>query len=46
LGTPVEIEFAVDLNKDKAGNASFYLLQIKPLAGVEQDIILILRALL
>jgi hypothetical protein len=33
FGTPVEIEFAVDLNKDKAGNASFYLLQIKPLAG-------------
>jgi hypothetical protein len=33
FGTPVEIEFAVDLTKDKAGNASFYLLQIKPLAG-------------
>lgn len=32
-GTPVEIEFAVDLTKDEAGNASFYLLQIKPLLG-------------
>jgi hypothetical protein len=33
FGTSVEIEFAVDLNKDKTGNASFYLLQIKPLVG-------------
>ncbi|MCX6325391.1 MAG: pyruvate, phosphate dikinase [Bacteroidia bacterium] len=33
FGSPVEIEFAVDLTKDKAGNASFYLLQIKPLVG-------------
>jgi hypothetical protein len=33
FGTPVEIEFAVDLTKDKEGNASFYLLQIKPLVG-------------
>lgn len=33
FGTPVEIEFAVDLNKDSAGNVSFYLLQIKPLVG-------------
>jgi len=32
-GTPVEIEFAADLKKDEAGNASFYLLQIKPLLG-------------
>jgi len=31
MGTPVEIEFAVDLNKDKKGRAAFYLLQIKPL---------------
>jgi len=30
LGSPVEIEWAVDLNKDKDGKASFYLLQIKP----------------
>jgi hypothetical protein len=33
FGTPVEIEFAVDLTKDKSGNASFYLLQIKPMVG-------------
>ncbi len=33
FGTPVEIEFAVDLTKDKKGYASFYLLQIKPLVG-------------
>ena len=33
FGTPVEIEFAVDLTKDESGNASFYLLQIKPLVG-------------
>ena len=33
FGTPVEIEFAVDLKKDEAGNASFYLLQIKPMVG-------------
>ena len=33
FGTPVEIEFAVDLTRDKSGNSSFYLLQIKPLAG-------------
>ncbi len=30
---PAEIEFAVDLTKDEDGNASFYLLQIKPLIG-------------
>jgi hypothetical protein len=33
FGTPVEIEFAVDLTKDVDGNASFYLLQVKPLVG-------------
>jgi hypothetical protein len=32
-GNPSEIEFAVDLTKDTEGNASFYLLQIKPLVG-------------
>ena len=37
LGSPVEIEFAVDLNKDKNGLASFYLLQIKPLVCNEED---------
>lgn len=37
LGSPVEIEFAVDLSKDKDYKASFYLLQIKPLIGSAQD---------
>ncbi len=37
LGTPVEIEFAIDLNKDKDYKASFYLLQIKPLIGNADD---------
>ena len=37
MGTPVEIEFAVDLNKDAQMRASFYLLQIKPLLGSAQD---------
>lgn len=37
LGTPVEIEFAIDLNKDSKNRASFYLLQIKPLLGNAQD---------
>ncbi len=31
LGNPVEIEFAIDLTKDRKGKATFYLLQIKPL---------------
>ncbi len=33
LGSPVEIEFAVDLGKKNNDLASFYLLQIKPLVG-------------
>jgi hypothetical protein len=37
LGSPVEIEFAVDLNKDQDYKASFYLLQIKPLIGNQSD---------
>ncbi|MCD4744927.1 MAG: hypothetical protein K8R58_01355 [Bacteroidales bacterium] len=37
MGSPVEIEFAVDLNKDDDYKASFYLLQIKPLIGSAQD---------
>lgn len=39
LGSPVEIEFAVDLNKDDRNRASFYLLQIKPLIGNAQDFV-------
>jgi hypothetical protein len=37
IGSPVEIEFAVDLTKDENNKASFYLLQIKPLIGSAQD---------
>ena len=37
MGSPVEIEFAIDLNKDKDLKASFYLLQIKPMIGSKQD---------
>ncbi|MDD3876711.1 MAG: PEP/pyruvate-binding domain-containing protein [Bacteroidales bacterium] len=37
MGSPVEIEFAVDLNMDKNYRASFYLLQIKPLIGKAKD---------
>ncbi|MBS2210457.1 pyruvate, phosphate dikinase [Carboxylicivirga mesophila] len=37
MGAPVEIEFAVDLKKDKDGRATFYLLQIKPLLGGAQN---------
>jgi hypothetical protein len=33
MGSPVEIEFAVDLNKDTEGKTTFYLLQVKPLVG-------------
>jgi hypothetical protein len=39
LGSPVEIEFAVDLNKDNKNRSSFYLLQIKPLLGGTTDFI-------
>ncbi len=31
MGTPIEMEFAIDLTKNKEGRAAFYLLQIKPL---------------
>jgi len=37
MGSPVEIEFAVDLNKDNQGRASFYLLQVKPMIGALAD---------
>jgi hypothetical protein len=37
LGSPVEIEFAVDLNKDENYRSSLYLLQIKPLLGSYDD---------
>ncbi len=37
LGSPVEIEFAVDLTRDENFKSSFYLLQIKPMLGSAQD---------
>jgi hypothetical protein len=37
LGTPVEIEFAVDLTRDSDYKASFHLLQIKPIIGAAID---------
>jgi hypothetical protein len=40
MGTAIEIEYAVDLAKDKDGKASFYILQIKPLtqSAIDCDI--------
>lgn len=37
LGSPCEIEFAVDLNRDKNYKASFFLLQIKPMIGNTEE---------
>lgn len=37
LGTPVEIEYALDLNKSENGLPSFYFLQIKPLIGTSGE---------
>ena len=37
MGTAVEIEYAVDLTKDKNGRASFFILQIKPLISNSMD---------
>ena len=37
MGSPVEIEFAIDLNRDSKLKASFYLLQIKPMIGNIDD---------
>ncbi len=37
LGTPVEIEYAIDLDRDDQGRVSFYLLQLKPLVGSVDD---------
>ncbi len=37
MGTAVEIEYAVDLEKDKQGKASFYILQIKPMISSDMQ---------
>ena len=38
LGTPVEVEFAVDLRPDTKGRATLYLLQIKPLIRLDANV--------
>ncbi len=38
MGSLVEIEYAVDLEKDEEGKATFYILQIKPLVSADLDI--------
>lgn len=37
IGSPVEIEFAVDLNRDENYKSNLYILQIKPLVGNSED---------
>ncbi len=37
MGAAVEMEYAVDLNLDKEGKATFYILQIKPLISQSAD---------
>jgi hypothetical protein len=37
MGSPVEIEYAIDLDSKEKGLPTFYLLQIKPLIRVEQQ---------
>jgi CheY-like chemotaxis protein len=37
LGSPCEIEFAVDINRDSNYRASFFLLQIKPMVGNTEE---------
>jgi len=38
MGSPVEIEYALDLDTKENGVPTFYLLQIKPLIRVEQQV--------
>jgi hypothetical protein len=38
MGSPVEIEYAVDLEKAENGLPTFYLLQIKPLIRIEEKV--------
>jgi hypothetical protein len=38
MGAPVEIEYAIDLEPAKNGLPTFYLLQIKPLIRIEEQI--------
>lgn len=38
LGSPIEMEFAIDLNKGDNGWPTFYLLQLKPLIRRDDDV--------
>ncbi len=38
MGSPVEIEYAIDLEKADNGYPTFYLLQIKPLIRIEEQV--------
>ncbi len=38
MGNPVEIEYAVDLDPDRSGKPTFYLLQLKPLIQKFEDV--------
>ncbi len=38
MGSPVEIEYAIDLGKAENGLPTFYLLQIKPLIRIEEQV--------
>ncbi len=38
MGSPVEIEYAIDLNPAENGLPTFYLLQIKPLIRLEEQV--------
>lgn len=38
MGSPVEIEYAIDMDSKENGLPGFYLLQIKPLIRVEQQV--------
>jgi len=40
MGSPVEMEFAIDLNRGDNGWPTFYLLQLKPLIRREDDIVI------
>ena len=44
MGSPVEIEYAIDLEKAENGLPTFYLLQIKPLIRIEEQVEVDIRA--
>ena len=45
MGSPVEMEYAIDLNSNENGWPTFYLLQLKPLIRREEDVEIELGAL-